>query len=137
LHFAVRSSCLADNEEAHDRCAPRTGLGARGAPYRVTWSAEDGEHLALCAEFPSLSWLAETPDAALQGIRRLVAEVVADMEAAGEAVPAPLADKHYSGQFRVRIPPEVHRALAIQAAEEGVSLNRLVSAKLASSRSSC
>ena len=23
--------------------------------YRVTWSAEDGEHLGLCAEFPSLS----------------------------------------------------------------------------------
>ena len=21
--------------------------------YRVTWSAEDGEHLGLCAEFPS------------------------------------------------------------------------------------
>lgn len=52
--------------------------------YRVTWSAEDGEHVGLC------------------------------------------------GEFRVRIPPEVHRSLAIQAAEQGVSLNRLASAKLAS-----
>jgi hypothetical protein len=26
--------------------------------YRVTWSAEDGEHVATGAEFPSLSWLA-------------------------------------------------------------------------------
>lgn len=32
--------------------------------YRVTWSAEDGEHVGLCAEFPSLSWLAKTPEAA-------------------------------------------------------------------------
>ena len=23
--------------------------------YRITWSAEDGEHVGLCAEFPSLS----------------------------------------------------------------------------------
>lgn len=98
--------------------------------YRVTWSAEDGEHAALCAELPSLSWLAHTPGAALAGIRRLVGQVVADMEASGEAVPQPLAEKHYSGQFKVRIPPEVHRALAMQAAEQGVSLNRLVSAKL-------
>lgn len=99
--------------------------------YRVTWSAEDGEHVGLCAEFPSLSWLAKTPEAALKGIRRVVSEAVADMQAAGETIPAALAEKHYSGEFRVRIPPQVHRALATEAAEQGVSLNRLASAKLA------
>lgn len=99
--------------------------------YRVTWSPEDGEHVGLCAEFPSLSWLARTPEAALKGIRQVVADAVADMQAAGEEVPAAIAEKHYSGEFRVRIPPEVHRALAMQAAEQGVSLNRLASAKLA------
>jgi predicted HicB family RNase H-like nuclease len=99
--------------------------------FRVTWSPEDGEHVGLCAEFPSLSWLAASPESALKGIRRLVAEAVADMQTAGEPVPAPFAEKHYSGEFRVRIPPDVHRALAIQAAEQGVSLNRLASAKLA------
>ena len=99
--------------------------------YRVTWSPEDGEHVGLCAEFPSLSWLAETPEEALSGIRQVVSDVVADLQAAGEHVPQPLAEKHYSGEFRVRIPPEVHRALALQAAEQGISLNRLASAKLA------
>lgn len=99
--------------------------------YRVTWSPEDDEHVALCAEFPSLSWLAKTPEAALKGIQKVVAEVVADMETSGEAVPQALAEKHYSGEFRVRIPPQLHRRLALAAAEEGVSLNRLASAKLA------
>ena len=98
--------------------------------YRVTWSAEDEEFLALCAEFPSLSFLDEDQSAALKGMTRLVAEVIADMERSGEDVPRPLADRAYSGKFQVRIPPEQHRALAIQAAEQGVSLNRLVSAKL-------
>lgn len=99
--------------------------------YRVTWSPEDGEHVGLCAEFPSLSWLARTPEAALKGIRQVVAETMADMQANGEEVPPALAEKNYSGEFRVRIPPEVHRSLALQAAEQGVSLNRLASAKLA------
>jgi predicted HicB family RNase H-like nuclease len=99
--------------------------------YRVTWSAEDDEHVGLCVEFPSLSWLAKTPESALKGIRNLVAEVIADMLARGESVPVPMAERIYSGEFRVRIPPDVHRALAMQAAEQGVSLNRLASAKLA------
>jgi predicted HicB family RNase H-like nuclease len=100
--------------------------------YRVTWSAEDNEHAGLCVEFPSLSWLAATPEAALAGIRKMVRDVIRDMEATGEAIPAPLSEKHYSGAFRVRIPPQVHRSLALQAAEQGVSLNRLASAKLSS-----
>ncbi|MBK6905625.1 MAG: type II toxin-antitoxin system HicB family antitoxin [Rhodocyclaceae bacterium] len=98
--------------------------------YRVTWAPEDGEHVGLCAEFPALSWLAKTPEAALKGIRQVVADAVDDMRTNGEDVPTPLAEKHYSGEFRVRIPPEVHRMLATQAAEQGISLNRLASAKL-------
>jgi len=99
--------------------------------YRVTWSPEDGEHVGLCIEFPSLSWLADTPEDALAGVRKVVSEVIADLEATGESVPEPLSEKHYSGEFRVRIPPELHRQLALMAAEQGVSLNRLASAKLA------
>ena len=100
--------------------------------YRVTWSEEDEEYVGLCAEFPSLSWLAAEPEAALRGIRRVVGEIVADMGANGEPVPEPIALRQYSGKFMVRIPPEVHRRLAIEAAEAGVSLNRLASAKLGS-----
>ena len=95
--------------------------------YRVTWSAEDGEYVGRCAQFPSLSRLAAKPEAALKGIRR----VVADLRAGGEPIPAALAERRYSGEFRLRIPPQVHRALALEAAEQGVSLNRLASAKLA------
>jgi len=98
--------------------------------YRITWSEEDGEYVGLCAEFPSLSWLAHTPEAALKGIRRLVSKVVADMIQNKEPIPDPIAAKHFSGKFMVRVPPDVHRQLAIQAAEAGVSLNRLASAKL-------
>jgi predicted HicB family RNase H-like nuclease len=98
--------------------------------YRVTWSDDDNEYVGLCAEFPSLSWLAASPEAALKGIRKVVADIVEDMKNNREPVPAPIATKRYSGKFLVRVPPEVHRNLAIQAAESGISLNRIASAKL-------
>lgn len=98
--------------------------------YRVTWSEDDNEYVGLCAEFPSLSWLAETQEKALRGIRKIVAEVIADMGENNEKIPEPIACKRYSGKFMIRIPPYVHRQLAIQAAESGISLNRIASAKL-------
>ncbi len=100
--------------------------------YRVTWSDEDGEYVALCAEFPSLSWLADTPEKAFSGIRRIVSDCLNDMQADGEEPPQPIADRTYSGKILVRVPPETHRALVLRAAEQEVSLNRLVSARLAS-----
>ncbi len=100
--------------------------------YRVIWSEEDGQCVGLCAEFPSLSWLASTPEEALRGIRKVVADVVADMKAGDETIPEPLGSRRYSGKFMVRVPPEVHRQLALEAAEEHISLNRLVSARLSS-----
>lgn len=98
--------------------------------YRVTWSEQDQEHVGLCAEFPSLSWLEKTPEDALKGIRKLVRNCIADMKRDKEEIPEPLAAKQFSGKFMVRVPPETHRKLAIQAAESGVSLNRLVSSRL-------
>ena len=99
--------------------------------YRVIWSEEDQEHVGLCAEFPSLSWLDRSQEGALRGIVEVVRGAVRDMLKTREPVPKPLATRRYSGQFKVRIPPEVHRRLSIEAAESKVSLNRLVSAKLA------
>lgn len=98
--------------------------------YRVTWSEEDEEYVGLCAEFPSVSWLAGSPEEALAGIRDVVAGIVADMQVNAESVPEPIATRRFSGRFMVRIPPELHRRLALEAAEAGVSLNRLASVKL-------
>lgn len=99
--------------------------------YRVAWSAEDGSFVGTVAELPSLSWLAETSAEAFDGIQRLAEEVIHDLEVNGEPVPEALADRTYSGQFVVRVPPEVHRQLVLDAAEQHVSLNRLVSSRLA------
>ena len=98
--------------------------------YRIIWSEDDQEYVGLCLEFPSLSWLDEAPEAALTGIRQVVADAVKDMKSSGETPPEPLSSKRFSGKFMVRIPPELHRKLVMEAQEEGISLNRLASDKL-------
>jgi predicted HicB family RNase H-like nuclease len=98
--------------------------------YRVVFSQEDGEWVGLCTEFPSLSHLAATQVEAMRGIATLVAAVVKDMIASGEPLPEAMSDRSYSGKFVTRVPEQLHRTLAIEAAEAGVSLNRLVSYKL-------
>jgi predicted RNase H-like HicB family nuclease len=99
--------------------------------YRVIWSEEDGEHVGLCLEFPSLSWLAPSLGEALSGITKVVTGVLKDMRKTGEPVPEPLSLRRFKGAIAVRVPPDQHRELAMEAAEEGVSLNRLISRKLA------
>ena len=99
--------------------------------YRVFWSDEDQEFVGTCVEFPSLSWLDTTPEEAIAGIRKTVARCIQDMRKSGETLPQPLSRKSYSGKFMVRVPPQLHQRLATQAAESGISLNRLVADKLA------
>ncbi|WP_255608377.1 hypothetical protein [Micromonospora sp. PLK6-60] len=55
--------------------------------YRVTWSTDDREFVATCAEFPSLSWLAPSQIEALHGLEAMLSGVTADIQEPGEQVP--------------------------------------------------
>lgn len=99
--------------------------------YRVFWSEEDREYVGVCAELPGLSWLAKSAEEALRGIRRAARDGVKVLQQDGDPVPEPIAARSFSGVFKVRVPSELHRRLVLEASEQRVSLNRLVSAKLA------
>ena len=98
--------------------------------YRVEWSEEDGSHIARCLEFPSLAAHGETLEKALKEIEVAVSETIKWMEEEHEQVPEPLGLKRFKGNITLRVPPEVHRHLAIRSAEEGVSINQFVLARL-------
>ncbi len=98
--------------------------------YRVLWSQEDSAYVATVAEFPSLSCIEENQADAFFGIVDIVGDVLEDMIASGEEVPVPLASRRYSGKFALRMPSEKHRQLAIEAAEQRVSLNQLIVSRL-------
>lgn len=98
--------------------------------YRITWSPEDQCHVGTCVEFPSLSWLAETPEAALEGTRRLVADCFEDMATSGEHPPRPIPHSRSTDRMTISVTPETHKRLALLAAEQGTTLDDVVSAKL-------
>lgn len=50
----------------------------KGYTYSVVGSEEDGEYVGLCAEFPSLSWLAPSSEDALHGIKQLVSDMASN-----------------------------------------------------------
>ncbi len=86
--------------------------------------------LGLCAEFGLLSRLDDTPEKAFSGIRDAVAFAVKALDEDGAPAPEPLSIRRYQGAITLRIMPETHRALAIDAAEAGVSMNRLAAERL-------
>ncbi len=103
---------------------------AKKYTYRIEWSEADQAHIARCAEFPSLAAHGKTPEKALKEIELVVTESIRWLEEEGESVPEPLGVRHFKGNITLRVPPDVHRNLAMQSAEQGVSINQLVLSRL-------
>jgi len=98
--------------------------------YRIEWSEDDNAHIARCLEFPSLAAHGKTPERALKEIEAVVTESVKWIEEENGIAPEPLGTRHYKGNITLRVPPDVHRTLAILSAEQGVSVNQLILSRL-------
>ena len=98
--------------------------------YTVAWSDEDEVFVARVAEFPSLAAHGKTAAAALREIQLVVGAVIDDMLGSKEPVPAPLSQQKYSGKLNLRMPAYLHQRLALEAAQQGVSLNHFITLKL-------
>lgn len=99
--------------------------------YHVKWSPEDGAFIARVAEFKSLSAHSEvSQEDALREAKELVQFVLEDLQESGEEIPAPHSLRDYSGRFNVRMTPDLHRELVLEAERQNVSLNHLVVTKL-------
>jgi len=94
--------------------------------YRLAWSVKDEDFIATVVEFPSLSWIADTREAALAGLTSVVEEVLQDMLAEGEEIPAPWDERTFSGKFNLRLGPDLHKRVALEAAERHESMNTYV-----------
>ena len=110
----------------------QTMYEAKEYTYRVFWYEPDQEYVGTVAEFPSLSHLDGSPEKALDGIMKVVADVLEDMVQDGEEdrIPEPLGKRHYSGRFALRMSEEQHRRVAMEAAEQGVSINTLLVSRI-------
>lgn len=98
--------------------------------YSVGWSEGDEAFVARAAEFPSLAAHGETLDSALREIREVVRFVLQDLEENKEFVPEPFGKRKFSGRLLLRMPEYMHRKLALESMQQGVSLNQLLNLKL-------
>lgn len=94
--------------------------------YRLAWSAQDAEFIATVVEFPSLSWIARTRAGALRGLTSMVEGILQDMREGGEEVPAPWDERTFSGKFNLRLGPDLHKKVALEAAQRHESMNTYV-----------
>lgn len=94
---------------------------------------EDGDFLAHFIELPNVSAFGDSPERALHELKLAWEGMKNSYHKHKEPLPVAPAKKEYSGQFNVRIDKRIHKELAIEAAQAGLSLNALVSQKLATS----
>ena len=82
-------------------------------------------------ELPNVSAFGPTPEKALKELDVAWALVKESYEKDGKPLPVSPARREFGGVFQVRLDRGVHRKLAIEAERSGVTLNALVSQKLA------
>ena len=98
--------------------------------YRVEWSEENGTHIARCTELPSLAAHGERAAEAIIELEKVVLETLKWMEEEGEDIPVALSTRKYKGNLTLRVPSDIHRKLAIESSEQGISINQLILSKL-------
>jgi predicted HicB family RNase H-like nuclease len=98
--------------------------------FRVEWSEEDNTHIARCLEFPSLMAHGKDSVEALNEIELVLSETIEWMKEENEPIPEPFGLKKYKGNLTLRVPPELHKTLAIKSAEEGVSINKYILSRI-------
>lgn len=104
--------------------------GIEDYTYRTFWSNEDECYFGAVAEFALLSAFADTPQKALEEIMNVVRSSRKDAEAQGQEFPPPFCARSYSGNFALRMTPEQHRRIAMEAAEQHVSINHLICSRI-------
>lgn len=92
--------------------------------YRIEWDVQSGRYVGRCLEFPSLTADGETQAVALDEISSLVETGIDILEENRDEVPSPLSERKFRGRIPLRVPPATHRRLAMEAAEQQISLNQ-------------
>src|SRR3990167_4891513 len=87
-------------------------------------SKEDGGgYLAEAPDLPGCIADGKTVNEALVEVESAIQSWIKTALEFGDNIPRPSISSNFSGQWRIRVPKHLHAALALQAKEEGVSLN--------------
>lgn len=94
--------------------------------FRAEWSPDENQYIGLCLEFPFLKERAQDAPRAVALVTEAVDRHMDELRDSGVEAPASLTERSYSGTFVVRTSTNLHTRLAIEAQEQGVSMNQWI-----------
>ena len=89
----------------------------------VEWSEEDGCYVGTCPGLMLGGIHGADESKVYRELCQAVAEWIEIYRKDGAPLPAATAGKDYSGKFVIRVGPELHKTLAVNAFRSGESLN--------------
>jgi len=89
----------------------------------VEWSDEDKCYVGTCPGLMHGGVHGRDEAKVYRDLCRVVDEWIAALKKGKRPLPPATAGKSYSGKFVLRVEPELHKALAIRAEQDGESLN--------------
>ncbi len=115
------------------RGTPKNVASYLGAPYvrMLIPNTEEGGYLAEVLELPGCISEGDTPEDAYRNLDDAMAGWIGASLDSNRPIPEPVGAKEYSGNFPLRISTDLHRAAALRAIQEGVSLNQWIARAIA------
>jgi antitoxin HicB len=96
----------------------------------VRYSEEDQGYIAEVPELKGCSAWGESEVEAFESVTKAASAWIESAHANGIEIPTPIDERKVSGKFPLRLPPELYRELAFEAAMQGSSLNQFLVYKL-------
>ena len=95
-------------------------------PYRLELvpDVDEGGYVASYPELRGCLTSGETAEDALRNAQDCKRQWLTAALEEGFEIPEPASDEAYSGQFKLRLPKSLHRALAENSKREGISMNQ-------------
>lgn len=95
-------------------------------PYKleIVPDKDEGGYAARYPELPGCITVGDTLESVVKNADDAKTEWIAAALEEGVAIPEPTSYDDYSGQFKLRLPKSLHKLLADQSKEEGVSMNQ-------------
>jgi len=99
----------------------------------VEWSEKDGCYIGTAPGLIIGGVHGKQESKVFEELCEAVDEAIKLLKKEGRPLPPGTANKKYTGKIALRIPPVLHKALAIKAQQSGESINKLIQHKLESS----
>ena len=95
-------------------------------PYKleIVPDIDEGGFVARYPELPGCITVGDTLEAVVKNVNDAKIEWITAALEDGNTIPEPSSYDDYSGQFKLRLPKSLHKLLADQSKEEGVSMNQ-------------